>query len=830
MDTLATGLQLPDLWQSEAIRALQEGRDVVVDAPTGAGKTYIFELLIENGWRGQAVYTVPTRALANDKLLEWRGRNWNVGITTGDIAENVDAPVVVATLETQKFRFLEQTGPSLLVIDEYQMMADRDRGVNYELVMALAPPQTRLLLLSGSVRNPEEVAAWLGRLQRDVALVRHAERPVPQEEVCLEALRERVPASVPLAVKPLARALVAGMGPILIFAPRRRAAEKLARQLNSCLPIDEPLVLTPEQVRLAGPELTKLLRNRITYHHSGLSYAQRAGLIEPLAKRGQLRLVVATLGLSAGINFSLRSVLVTDKEYRAYDRHYHVRPDELLQMMGRAGRRGLDKKGYILWSRETPRLAEAKPLQVRRSSEVDWPSLLAIMQAAVERGDDPVAAADDLAARLFSRKPIALGLQELAHADRRRQLGASSPVRPVAPRRGVTEILNSQDQWERRKAARRVRLGEALVRDGEQWRLALEVPAMLRRAEPGNIVRLRDAGLPVYGREVPLAAITEAKGQGELALTKWLAKAWREYCERHRKRERRGRKQWTHDALEARIIPALPELTGGGRFCGQEIKAGMVFARLAYDDAEVMAQIDSHGQALLNPPQRERDEQRATSFAELFEGRQPGRDPGHRAPTGQTPAEAWYALGLIDDELRPTRRGVIFSFFHHGEGLAIAAALEDEDYPVEDLIYDIANLRAGHRFAEKEEHSGRLGATCQATYGTVNYAGYLHKGLPLNYGDGCAEVLALYRRNPATAEALGYEELRTGDIERAHVEWRSLVNHIAHAPDFPWDRWQELRQNARQLAAAMPAAVSFDELPTLTMAQRTRAHSVLRFR
>ena len=88
MKELSANLKLPDLWQQEALRALQAGFDVIVDAPTGAGKTYIFELLIEAGLKGKSIYTVPTRALANDKLLEWRNKDWDVGIATGDIFEN----------------------------------------------------------------------------------------------------------------------------------------------------------------------------------------------------------------------------------------------------------------------------------------------------------------------------------------------------------------------------------------------------------------------------------------------------------------------------------------------------------------------------------------------------------------------------------------------------------------------------------------------------------------------------------------------------------------------------------------------------------------------
>src|SRR5213083_3060664 len=263
---------VPDLWQQEAVTALREGKDVVVQAPTGSGKTLIFELWSNQGKnRGQAIYTVPTRALANDKLAEWRARGWDVGIATGDLAENLSAPVVVATLETQKNRLIQGDGPVLLVVDEYQMLGDLDRGLNYEIAIALAPPQTQWLLLSGSVANPQDVVKWLGRLGRKAVLIRHDERPVPLEEVHANNLSYNVPSEIrgywPRLV---AKALAEDLGPILIFAPRRAAAEAMAAELTRFLPLPNPLQLSEEQRKLAGEHLGKMLRSRIVYHHSGL--------------------------------------------------------------------------------------------------------------------------------------------------------------------------------------------------------------------------------------------------------------------------------------------------------------------------------------------------------------------------------------------------------------------------------------------------------------------------------------------------------------------------------------------------------------------------------
>src|SRR6188508_805891 len=264
---------IPDMWQQQAVTALREGKDVVVHAPTGAGKTLIFELWSNQGKnRGQAIYTVPTRALANDKLAEWRARGWEVGIATGDLAENLSAPIIVATLETQKHRLIRGEGPSLLVVDEYQMLSDPDRGLNYELAMALAPSRTQLLLLSGSVANPQDLVKWLERIGRKAFLVRHDHRPVPLEEVHASSLSYHLPSDIKgYWPRLLAKALAEDLGPILVFAPRRQGAESMAAELARQLPTPNPLQLSTAQKLIVGDHLAKLLKARVGFQHSGVS-------------------------------------------------------------------------------------------------------------------------------------------------------------------------------------------------------------------------------------------------------------------------------------------------------------------------------------------------------------------------------------------------------------------------------------------------------------------------------------------------------------------------------------------------------------------------------
>lgn len=414
-----SGLQklvLPDRWQAEAIMALKAGRDVVIDAPTGAGKTYVFERWIEQtGFSRRAIFTVPTRALANDKYAEWRERGWRVGIVTGDVTIDPSAPLIVATLEAVQTRLAGGGGAGgrfqLLVVDEYQWLADPYRGSHYEGALLALDPAMQVLLLSGAVGNPGDAAAWLRRLGRTVDVVQTKDRPVPLEEIEADDLINGLPRSIEgFWSRRLAGALREGLGPVLVFAPHRQDGERLARQFAREVPLAEPLNLTPEQEAVCGPALAKLVRQRVAFHHSGLSYAQRAGIVEPLAKAGQLRAVVATLGLSAGINFSLRSVMITAASYRHDRTDREIAPHELLQMIGRAGRRGLDEVGFVLVSGSAPRARRAAQQRLKRAAPLPWTFLL----RALEPGEEVRSILLANAKRFFTDTPVVMGAEVTA--------------------------------------------------------------------------------------------------------------------------------------------------------------------------------------------------------------------------------------------------------------------------------------------------------------------------------------------------------------------------------------------------------------------------------
>jgi superfamily II DNA/RNA helicase len=773
-------LILPDHWQQVALAALRRGEDVVLQAPTGAGKTHVFELLVESGHRGQAVYTVPTRALANDKRAEWKAAGWDVGIATGDLSENLGAPVVVATLETQRHRFLEGQHPDLLVVDEYQMIADLRRGAAYETVLALAPKATQLLLLSGSIANPKATAEWLRSLGRTVTLVEEYRRPVPLEEVWLDALETKEPEGVR---SPIARAVIKGiladLGPILVFAPRRRAAEQIARDIAHGLPMGNGPQLSPAQRNMAGEDLYRLLRQGVGLHHSGLTYEQRSLLIEPWAKSGRLKVVVATTGLAAGINFSLRSVLVTDRRYATDHAEREVRPDELLQMFGRAGRRGLDEKGFALWSGDSPRLGEAKPLQLKRGESLDWPAFLALMH----RAPDPQAAAQKLAGSLFTREPVQLALEQLTLPE-----VVTAPALPVVIRE-IEEMCGHNGIWQRLRPSKVVPLTEAFILVKGEWHPALTKPDSLRGVVIGTPCRLPMAdGSVRHGRAVPLAHFPKTGETDRLEPADWLRKALLKL-----EGPRGPRRQWKLETLEKEILPLLPKLTQGGQAFGElYVLRDAVQVRLDYSKANVRVIPDADEQPLINPLRR------SVQKEDIHLGTVLGGGHISAARAGRL----WLKLGLIDAAARPTRRGEIASLFQHGEGLAVAAALEDETYDVKDLAWDLAELRAGERVAAGGRSSSRLGACCRLTFKSLTAEGYLRDGLPESFGEGCAEVLRGFvlhgKLPPPDAEGRGPG---TGDLERAILEWRSTLRLIAHGSAHPWERWRALSAAAREVLA-----------------------------
>jgi ATP-dependent RNA helicase HelY len=180
----------PDPFQTEALAAL-ENEDVLVTAPTGSGKTWIareeIRRLLAAGKR--AWYTSPLKALTNSKYQEFSDEfgAGNVGILTGDRKENADAPLIVGTTEIYRNQLFDslrggsEIRADLVVLDEAHYLADEERGHVWEEAIILSPPRIRLLLLSATIGNADEFAAWMEEVRgvRCGVVSRPGARPVP---------------------------------------------------------------------------------------------------------------------------------------------------------------------------------------------------------------------------------------------------------------------------------------------------------------------------------------------------------------------------------------------------------------------------------------------------------------------------------------------------------------------------------------------------------------------------------------------------------------------------------------------------------------------------
>ena len=197
---------VPDAWQLEALDALLQG-DVIVSVPTGSGKTYV---AVEATRRAMmedrtVVYTSPLKALSNTKFTEFKkifGPE-SVGILTGDRRDNPQAPILIMTTEILRNLLYDAAGGEidlrldtlgLVILDESQFLADPERGVVWEETIIFCPSQARLLLLSASIGNPQELAAWLTSIRPyPCHLVRHQHRSVPLRAGYLHPSRKLTP-------------------------------------------------------------------------------------------------------------------------------------------------------------------------------------------------------------------------------------------------------------------------------------------------------------------------------------------------------------------------------------------------------------------------------------------------------------------------------------------------------------------------------------------------------------------------------------------------------------------------------------------------------------
>jgi superfamily II RNA helicase len=337
--------------QEEAILEIFEGGNVILNTPTGSGKSLVAEAAHYYALvRGQrSFYTCPIKALANEKffaLVRAFGAE-NVGLMTGDATVNRDAPIVCATAEVLANIALAE-GPradvDVAILDEFHYYADRDRGVAWQIPL-LALPKARFLLMSATFGDPEPFQKHLTAVNGlRTAVVRSTDRPVPLDFTYRETpLHETV------------QDLVAkGKAPVYIVNFTQRGAAEEAQNLMSmdyCSKDEKKAIVEAlKGARFDSPygrEIQRFIRHGIGIHHAGLLPKYRL-LVEKLAQRGLLKIISGTDTLGVGVNVPIRSVLFTKLCKFDGEKTAILSVRDFQQISGRAGRKGFDTQGSVV--------------------------------------------------------------------------------------------------------------------------------------------------------------------------------------------------------------------------------------------------------------------------------------------------------------------------------------------------------------------------------------------------------------------------------------------------------------------------------------------------
>lgn len=385
-----------DDFQKEACEYINEGKSVVVCAPTGAGKTVIAEHAVhkalQNGHR--VFYTTPLKALSNQKFGDFSSKYGinNVGLLTGDTSINRDAQIVVMTTEVFRNMLYGTNFGSVtenlkdvkyIVLDEVHYMNDEQRGTVWEESIIYCPTTVQIIALSATVANADQLTDWINTVHSRTELVNTDFRPVPLRFYYFDSSQPNtiLPLLTPSGqlnskirpekrvfhnrdkkkpqrniVKDVVRNLhEKDMLPAIYFTFSRKKCDE---QMEKCASL---VLVTPKEQKeikaivdeylaeneyLAKNKHIEYILNGVASHHAGLLPGWKV-LVEKLFQKGLIKVVFATETLAAGINMPARSTVISSISKRTDSGHRTLTASEFLQMSGRAGRRGMDEVGYV---------------------------------------------------------------------------------------------------------------------------------------------------------------------------------------------------------------------------------------------------------------------------------------------------------------------------------------------------------------------------------------------------------------------------------------------------------------------------------------------------
>ncbi len=381
-----------DSFQIQAITEIENGHSLVLSAPTGSGKTLVAEYLIEKVLKTdqRIIYTSPIKALSNQKYRDFsRLYGDKVGILTGDVVINRDAQALIVTTEVYRNMAIEDpeaiADVSYVIFDEIHYLGDIERGTVWEESIIFSPKTVRFLALSATIPNCDELARWLESvIDHQVKVISHNERAVPlsflfyhnKNLMPFKDLRKKVRGNAAESEGPRDRRqkkegefrhfdIIKQLRqqdrlPLLYFVFSRALADKLAmdtsRKMDFTSPAEKERIEAMvdsciEKYQLHNLETAQHLKEELIRgvgrHHAGL-LPQLKELVEILFAERTLRVLFVTETFAVGVNMPARSVAYD--ALKKYDgRTFRaMRALEFTQISGRAGRRGIDKTGWVV--------------------------------------------------------------------------------------------------------------------------------------------------------------------------------------------------------------------------------------------------------------------------------------------------------------------------------------------------------------------------------------------------------------------------------------------------------------------------------------------------
>ena len=377
-----------DSFQVDAIESLYKNLNVLVTAPTGAGKTIIAERGIEEylDKGNRVIYTTPIKALSNQKYHDFMSSGFDTGLLTGDRNENPDAGLIIATTEILRnmiFTNDERINDiGLVVLDEVHYLADKERGSTWEEIIIHLPKDIKLLCLSATIGNENEFLNWIVSQRGPTDLIQSKIRPVPLEISLITASKDdeqilAIKSTEDKRNKPIFKLdkkfkrfrkpslsdqisyiMNKKATPCILFYFSREKVENKARyaaNLNFKIKKNVQLRhlfedifddITNEEYQLLNlDELYWMWSRGVAYHHAGLAPIVKE-FVEFLFINRHIDILFATETLSLGINMPAKSIVI-DSSFK-FDglKTRLISKSEFLQLTGRAGRRGIDSKGY----------------------------------------------------------------------------------------------------------------------------------------------------------------------------------------------------------------------------------------------------------------------------------------------------------------------------------------------------------------------------------------------------------------------------------------------------------------------------------------------------